>query len=183
MEQWKDIPGYEGIYQASTEGQIRSTDGKITSNARYATRIWNQRILKQKYKSRKNSGVKDARVSLWKNGHEKTFLVSRLVAMTWCNGYRDGLTVNHIDGDPMNNRAENLEWISLGDNIRHGFANGLYSNQKTCVLINSSGVKNTFRSQCEASRKIGRNSSYIANCRRNNKPIISANGERYDYYL
>lgn len=130
MEQWKMIPGYEGLYEASTLGQIRSAEGKITSNARYSRRVWKQRIIKQKYVNRKTGKCRDARVCLWKDGKEKTHLVSRLVAMTWCNGYADGLTVNHKDGNPLNNNYKNLEWMSLADNIRHGFKNGLYHRAK-----------------------------------------------------
>ena len=129
MEEWKDIPGYEGLYQASTNGEIRTCAGKVTSNARYGRRVWKQRIIKQKLSSGKN-GRRDYRVELWKDGKHMTFLVSRLVALTWCAGYQDGWTVNHKNGIPTDNRAENLEWLSHGDNIRHGFANGLYPQAK-----------------------------------------------------
>ena len=125
MEEWKDIPGYEGLYQASNTGEIRTCAGKITSNARYGQRVWKQRIMKQKYSIGKN-GRRDFRVELWKDGQHRTWLVSRLVALTWCEGYQDGWTVNHKNGDPKDNRADNLEWLSHGDNIRHGFATGLY---------------------------------------------------------
>ena len=127
-EQWKDIPGYEGIYQASNLGQIRTCAGKITSSARFPHRVWKQRILKQK-RSTNTKGRVDYHVELWKDGNHKTFLVSRLVAMTWCDGYQHGFTVNHKNGDSVDNRAENLE-LSRGDNIRHGFANGLYPHAK-----------------------------------------------------
>ena len=50
--------------------------------------------------------------------------------MTWCDGYFDGATVNHIDGNSLNNHADNLEWISHADNIRHGFEIGLYPQAK-----------------------------------------------------
>jgi hypothetical protein len=130
MEQWKDIPGYEGLYQASTDGRIRTAEGKTTASARFPHRVWKQRIMKLKYQTRKSGRSKDARVCLWKDGKEKTFLVSRLVALAWCDGYADGLTVNHKDGDPMNNHPDNLEWISLADNIRHGFRTGLYSKKR-----------------------------------------------------
>ena len=112
MEEWKDIPGYEGLYQASNFGNIRTHADKVTSSARFKIRHWKQRIMKQKFQARPN-GKKDARVCLWKEGKEKTFLVSRLVAMTWCDGYLPGLTVNHIDGNPKNNCADNLEWTTL----------------------------------------------------------------------
>lgn len=127
MEQWKDIPGYESLYQASTQGRIRTCEGKITSSARSKKRVWKQRILKQKFcKNRK--GRTDARVSLWKDGHEKTWLVSRLVALTWCEGYADGMTVNHINGDALDNSSKNLEWLTRAANIQHGFRTGLYKN-------------------------------------------------------
>ena len=129
-EQWKDIPGYEGIYQASNLGRIRTCEGKVTSSARFSHRVWKQRILSQK-SSRNKKGRTDFRVELWKDGSHKTFLVSRLIAMTWCDGYQSGFTVNHKNGDHLDNRAENLEWLSLGDNIRHGFANGFYPQAKT----------------------------------------------------
>ena len=125
MEQWKDIPGFEGLYQASNLGRIRTAEGKTTSSARFPVRVWKQRIIKPKATKNKK-GRCDLRVDLWKGKEHKTWLVSRLVALTWCEGYQDGWTVNHINGDHLDNRAENLEWLSLGDNIRHGFATGLY---------------------------------------------------------
>ena len=125
MEEWKAIPGYEGLYEASNMGEIRSCEGKVTSNARYGRRVWKQRIIKQKFSTGKN-GRRDYRVELWKDGTHTTFLVSRLIALTWCDGYQEGWTVNHKNGIPSDNRAENLEWLSHGDNIRHGFATGLY---------------------------------------------------------
>lgn len=127
MEQWKDIPGYEGIYQASTHGRIRTCEGKTTSSTRFEKRVWKQRVLKQKF-HKNQKGRADARVSLWKDKKEKTWLVSRLVAITWCEGYAEGLTVNHINGNPLDNSSQNLEWITRAENIQHGFRTGLYKN-------------------------------------------------------
>lgn len=88
-------------------------------------------MLKPKYENRyRSEQKKDARVNLWKGGKEHTFLVSRLVAMTWCDGYEDGLTVNHIDGNPMNNRVDNLEWMTHRDNVRQAFEDGLIGIEK-----------------------------------------------------
>lgn len=133
MENWKEIPGYEGLYEASDCGRIRTCEGKTTSNARFPKRVWKQRILKTKVEKRKNGKLQDERVNLWKDGKEKTLLVSRLVALTWCDGYSEGATVNHIDGNPSNNSSSNLEWVSLKENIEHGFETGLYSTQKRCT--------------------------------------------------
>ena len=124
-EQWKDIPGYEGLYQASTLGRIRTCEGKTTSSARFKCRVWKQRVLKQKCTTNRK-GRTDFRVELWRGKEHKTYLVARLIAFTWCCGYKEGYTVNHKNGDILDNRAENLEWLSRGDNIRHGFANGFY---------------------------------------------------------
>lgn len=126
-EMWKDIPGYEGLYQASTHGQIRTCEGKTTSSARFEKRVWKQRIMKQK-QCRNGKGRIDSRVCLWKDGKEKTWLVARLVALTWCAGYSEGMTANHINGNPLDNSASNLEWISRAANIQHGFKTGLYKN-------------------------------------------------------
>lgn len=161
MEQWRDIPGYEGLYEASNLGRIRTNANKVTSNARFPVRHWKQRVLKQKFQ-RRSSGKMDARVSLWKDGTEKTFLVSRLVALAWCEGYRYGMTVDHIDGNPENNNASNLEWVPLADNIRRGFENGLYPTMRP-VVVEIDGEIRKYRSLSAASLAMGYNSGYLSN--------------------
>ena len=168
MTEWKDIPGYEGLYQASNDGQIRTCYGKVTSNARYAKRVWKQRILKQKYGCRRSTngtrkGKKDARVSLWKDGKERTFLVSRLIASAWCDGYQDGMTVNHIDGNPENNHCENLEWVSIRENIQKGFADGLFrKSQIPITLTLDDGTEMNFPSLSSAERYLGKRRGYFS---------------------
>lgn len=160
MEQWKAIPGFDGIYEASNEGRIRSVDGKTTHNRIRGEVHWRQRIIKQHDSKRGRGKNSDARVTLWKNKNPHYFLVSRLIAATWCGGFRDGMTVNHIDGNPANNRACNLEWVSLKDNITDGFKNGLYPCTRV-VLAANDGTEKTFYSMAEASRYLGRSHSYI----------------------
>ena len=161
MEQWRDIPGYEGLYEASNMGQIRTNANKVTTSARFPIRHWNQRIMKQKYQKRRN-GKMDARVCLWKDGKEKTFLVSRLVALAWCDGYSEGMTVDHVDGNPENNRADNLEWVTLKENIQRSFSNGLHP-QARAVTVVINGSKCTFNSMAEASKALGYNKGYLSN--------------------
>lgn len=107
-ENWKAIPGYEGLYEASTLGRIRTAEGKTTSSRRFFKRVWKQRILK----GRGSNPRIGYRVSLWKDGKEKDWLVARLVAMTWIDGYCEGMTVNHKDRNRFNNNIDNLEWLS-----------------------------------------------------------------------
>lgn len=181
-EMWKDIPGYDGLYQASNMGSIRSVDGKITSNVRYAVRKWSSRILKPKKRMRTN-GMYDPRVDLWKDGMHKSLLVSRLVAMTWCEGYSEELTVNHIDGNPLNNVVDNLEWITRAENIRKGRDAGLYDNaQKKCVLKDKEDNSiHVFNSQYEASRFLGRHNSYLNDrINRNKTNVFSKDGREYE---
>jgi len=161
MEQWKPILGYEGIYEASNYGNIRSVDGKTTISSLHGVVHWKQRVLKQHYARRKKSEPLDARITLWRDGEPHYYLVSRIVAMTWCEGYSEGMTVNHIDGNPKNNHADNLEWVSLADNIRHWYKTGLYNNCMKPVTIEVNGKKLSFPSMAAASRYLGRSKFYI----------------------
>ena len=77
-EVWKDIPGYEDIYQASNYGRIRSSEGKTTYSRKHGVRHWKSRVLKLKVDNQFSK-----RVSLWKDGKQKDFLVHRLVAATF----------------------------------------------------------------------------------------------------
>lgn len=178
MEQWKDIPGYEKLYQASTHGRIRTCEGKTTASARFPHRVWKQRTLKQKVTTN-YKGRTDARVSLWKEGKEKTWLVSRLIALAWCDGYSDGLTVNHINGNSLDNRAENLEWVSKAENIKKGFSDGLYKSVQNPVVLISGDDIQSFASMAEASRFLGKNNGYIHACLKYNRAATDRYGNRY----
>lgn len=170
LEQWRDIANYPG-YQVSNLGSVRTKD-KITSSAKYSRRKWKDRTLKTK--TGKDHSV---RVELWNKDGHKTFLVHRLVASAFLGEYLDSkLTVNHKDGNRLNNRVDNLEWVSLADNIRHGFNTGLYTHQKECKLIINDAVY-VFRSISEASRFIGRNSSYISNALKLGRKVITKSGK------
>ena len=181
MEIWKDIPGYEGIYQASQSGKIRTVPGKMTSNKRYGHRVWKTRILKQKIQQ--NGKRKDPKVNLWKDGTCKTFLVSRLVAMTWVPGYEQWLTVNHIDGNPMNNDCSNLEWVTLAENIRKGYETGLFVSTMEPIMLKCNDVEIAFNSMAEGSGFLGRNPGYIHNCLKLDRPIKSSTGDTYKIYF
>lgn len=176
MEIWRDIPDYEGIYQASSHGQIRTVEGKVTSNKRYGARHWKSRVLK----GRGSNPTTGKRVSLWKDGKSKDFLVARLVALTFLGEPKEGFTVNHKDGNRFNNMLENLEWVSLGDNIRHGFKTGLYPQKKITVSRVCGGKNLSFRSMSQLSRFLGRSNGYASErLKRSHTTLIDSNGVVY----
>ena len=177
-ERWRPIPGFEGIYDASDLGRIRSAPGKTTSNARCDRRVWQTRILKPKHLCTKKR--RDERVTLWKDGVPKDYLVARLVAMAWHGVPEDGLTVNHINGNWRDNRPSNLEWVTLRENILHGHASGLYAAvRKQVTLIDESGEAHAFPSMRGADAFLGRGIGYTSNAIRAGFRISSAHGDHY----
>lgn len=174
MEVWKDIPWFEGLYQASTDGRIRSVEGKMTSSKRFKERHWKSRILKTRGKA-----VSGYRVSLWKDGKPYDRLVARMVALTFLGEPPDGYTVNHIDGDKFNNKVENLEWVTLQDNIKHQFANGLNRSATPTSLLDADGNRYDFKSMMDCCRFLNRNQFYIRSCRNRNANPVSKDGKEY----
>lgn len=165
MEQWLDIPGYNG-YQVSNKGNVR-THNKISIAKRHGERHWKNRILKFKSKSNKTG----YRVDLWKAGKPKTFLVARLVAFTFYGkDINDrSLTVNHIDGNRFNNDLENLELITLKENIQHAFRTGLQTSQIKVKIENKiTGAIIYPSSLVEGSKLINQNEGYLSHKIKNN---------------
>lgn len=101
-EEWRQIEGYCGKYLVSNMGRIKSLKH---ANARLLTAFPN------------NKGY--YRVCLSRFGKARHFLVSRLVAAAFCENDdpRNKTTIDHIDGNKKNNKAENLSWCSLKENV------------------------------------------------------------------
>lgn len=158
QEIWKDIPNFKG-YQVSNKGRVR-TYNKITYTEKHGERTWENRILKYKGKTYKTG----YRVDLWKNGKPYTKLVARLVAFTFYEKDIEdrSLTVNHIDGNRFNNEIDNLEIISLADNIRHAFNTGLMPCKKIKVIFKNGGYVLFCRSMTEASKLMNKSHGYIS---------------------
>ena len=89
-------------------------------------------------------------------GKKKTFKVHRQVALSFCEGWREGLQVNHKDGDKYNNRAENLEWVSASENVRHD-RYVLRNQVKAVGLFDGSRLKHLYPSARECNRQTGGN--------------------------
>lgn len=171
-EEWRDIPSYEGIYQASSFGRIRTVDGKTTHSVKHGVRTWKGKVLK----SRGSNPTTGYRVTLWKDKQCKDALVARLVCISF-HGAPDNpkMTVNHIDGNRFNNRIENLEWLTLEDNIRHGFDTGLYPSKRIKLKIGDEVQE--FKSLSSASRHMGRPIGYASLCLQKNIRMRTRQGE------
>lgn len=117
MEIWKAVIGYEDIYEVSNFGNVRSLP-RMDSNGHE----WKGKTLKQA-KSGKNKPY--LKVNLCKEGTQKVVYVHRIVAQAFLPNPENKYDVNHIDGDKLNNKLENLEWVTRKENIKHACDNGL----------------------------------------------------------
>jgi hypothetical protein len=117
-EIWKDINGFEGIYQVSNLGRVKSV--KRTCNRSFG----HGRAVPEKMLSAVKRN-KYLAVTLWMLNSKSMHSVHRLVAAAFLPNPENKATVNHIDGNKMNNHVENLEWATHSENSIHAFDNGL----------------------------------------------------------
>lgn len=121
---WKDIPGFEGLYQASNTGEIKMLQ-RTTLWGRYRnlTRTYEEHIIyKHKYrrKERKN-GSFYYRVRLTDtNGKRRSFYIHTLIALTFIPNPNNYNQINHKDENGLNNNVDNLEWCDLNYNLHYG---------------------------------------------------------------
>jgi hypothetical protein len=147
MEKWKDIPGYEGLYQASTEGRVKSLDRVVEDRDAIRRRKFKERILKLIL-----GGSGYFHVDLSKEGIEKNFKVSQLVAMAFLGHKRCGhkIVVDHIDNNRSNDFVENLQLISHRENTSKDKKS--YSSEYTGVCWSKASKK--WHSQIQINGKI-----------------------------
>lgn len=121
MKTWKPVDRYEGLYEVSSAGEIRSVDRYINTNIRHVqSRMQAGRVITQ---SKKKTGYMT--VDLSKDGIVKTTLVHRIVANAFIPAEQGRRYVNHKDGNKSNNDVSNLEWVTSSENRIHAFETGL----------------------------------------------------------
>lgn len=126
MEIWKDIKNYEGLYQVSNYGRVKSLDHKIEAKIKYNEfRVTKGKILKL---NQKRNGYLS--VDLSKNGIVKTAQVHRLVANAFIPNPENKPQVNHINAKKYDNRICNLEWTTAKENMKHASKSNLLYNPK-----------------------------------------------------
>ena len=121
MEVWKPIDGYDGIYEVSNMGRVRSLDQKVFN------RVLGEFIRKGQILKPVPNSNGYLRVSLGYKKPKKRFFVHRLVAKAFIpNDNPEKNCVNHKDFDYTNNAAENLEWVTHLENVNYSYKKGRY---------------------------------------------------------
>lgn len=162
-EIWKDISGYEGLYQVSNLGRVRGLD-RILKN-RYSSFKYKGCVLKQNKANRYNQ------VCLSRGNTAKNFAVHRLVAKAFIPNPYNYPCVNHINEDRFDNQANNLEWCTHKYNVNYGTRTKRVSksmigvNSKPIIQKDLSGnVIKLWKSGKEIERETGILSSGVCQC-------------------
>lgn len=189
-ELWKDVKGYEGLYQVSNLGNVRSVDHEteVTRNGVTFAILKKGKVLIPTTRQHGYLGV----MLYGKGGHAtrgfKTFSVHRLVAEAFVenpNGYDE---INHLDECKTNNRADNLEWCDRVHNVRYG--TGIERGHKKIgeqlrrpiVQMDMQGnVIKEWQSMTEVEQETGMSKSNICNCCRHHPRYSHAYGYKWEY--
>ena len=166
MEEWRDIKGYEGLYQVSNRGKVRSLNYGNTGKIREISQRTNK------------GGYQD--VTLHKNGKKKTLTVHRLAAIAFIPNPDNKPEVDHIDTNPSNNNVDNLRWVTSLENrhnpitLQHrrenvtGNKNPMYgkcgSQHKRSKIVICTSTGEVFESICIAADKYNLSTSCISKC-------------------
>jgi hypothetical protein len=176
-EVWKDIKGYEGLYQVSNLGRVKSLERTIKHKTCYGGFYHVKgKILKPKID-------KDGyfRIGLKKDKIKKYYFIHRLVAITFINNPNNFLQVNHKDENKRNNQVNNLEWCNSKYNINYG--NGIKKSALTRSKkiiqydLNNNYIK-TWDTMNDAIRFYNGNTQICQCCKGKRK---NANGYKWKY--
>lgn len=136
-EIWKPIPDWENLYLVSNFGRCFS-------------------IRKNKIKPLDINNCGYSRLACYDGVRRRKFFVHRLVAMLFVSGYKEGLVVDHIDGDKSNNMYTNLEWVTKSENNRRYYEKKPKSSgKKQACYLDFNGKKVYFNSITDAGKSIG----------------------------
>ena len=182
-EEWRDVVGYEGIYQVSSRGKVKRLEYYHNMGDK-GYKFFPEKILK----SDDHTGYE--RVVLCVNNSRKTVPVHRLVAIAFIPNPDNLPQVNHIDENKKNNNLYNLEWVTSKENINHGTSLARRSyhqrytqkNRKTVYQYDmNDNLIGIYQSVREAGRQCGFEHSGISHCCNNSKGFGTYKGYRWTY--
>ena len=163
-EIWKDVKGYEGLYQVSDLGRVNSLD-------HYAQRGRGLGLYKSKIIKPTKSIRNYLRVRLSKNGEVKNSSIHRLVAEAFIPNPNKYHCINHKNFNTHDNNVNNLEWCTQSENCNHNIINFKGSKQHKTVIVMNGEIK-TFPSMSKASEFLGFKRGWIAtNFKRKGNPF------------
>ena len=134
-EEWRDVVGYEGWYQVSNLGRVRSVDREFVNRIGYH-RVLRGKILKQTF------SANYYRVSLSKNNVATKVSVHRLVAEAFIPRIEGKDYVDHINADTKDNRVENLRWVTMAENNQHIHELGHFNKEAAARRMRERNAKN-----------------------------------------
>lgn len=162
LEKWKDIKGYEGLYQVSDYGRVKKLSRKYKIY-NHLTKRYNIRVVKETIiKGTINKGYN--RICLTKNKRETNHFVHRLVVENFIRKLREDETVDHIDCNKLNNKLNNLEIVSIDENNMRAYENNLRKNTKKAIqpvylLDNKGNILKEYKSMNQAAKNLNISSS------------------------
>lgn len=156
IEIWKDIIGYEGLYQVSSFGRVKSLER--ICEMRYGF----TRKVPEKIRSLNPDKDGYLKINLHMNGETNRYMVHRLIALLFIPNTKDAPVVNHINGIKNDNRVDNLEWATISENTKHGFdklnripvaGKNHYSSKVVIQLSKDGFFLNSFETITEAAKQ------------------------------
>lgn len=179
-EIWKDVVGYEGLYQVSNLGRVKSI------------KTWNgyehldeEKIMKP-YKTKR--GYES--IGFTKNSKTKTHRLHRVVANAFIPNLENKPVINHKNGIKDDNRVENLEWCTSSENTIHAMKTGLITIKKgkddaRAISVNQYNLNGNFikKWDCikEIKRELGYDSKAIISCCKHKEHYNTAYGYKWEY--
>lgn len=121
MEIWKDIVGYEGLYQVSNYGNVKRVGSFRGVNKKY---------LDNHLLTPMDNGKGYLRIKLTKNNKSKRVMLHRIIAEAFIHNVFNKPFVNHIDHNTRNNSISNLEWCTQSENCKHSVKHGRWTQGK-----------------------------------------------------
>ena len=166
-ENWLPVPGYEGAYEVSDLGRVRSLDRFVEAMTRWGTSTF-RRLRGRELKATDN-GNGYLVVHLCDAEGRRTALIHRLVAAAFQPEVAGKTFVNHKDGDKSNNALANLEWCTRSENMQHAHDNALLEPHRVAVIGTClrTGKETRYERQIDAEIALsgtGRPSSAVNHC-------------------